>query len=95
MNERLVGLKTGYLLFGISKMLRLSINLAHWSPDFLMVHVKFYLCSYATGQKKTLDRNIAAPAILGRRFLCAYFIRQFAYSHGGKVRGPYYYERSV
>jgi hypothetical protein len=79
MNERLVGFKLGYLLSGISKTARSAINPAGYLPNFLTVSVIFYLCSYATSQKKNLDRNIAPPGVLGRCLLCAYFIEQFAY----------------
>jgi hypothetical protein len=44
------------------------------------------LFNYATSQKKTLDRNSASPGVLGRCFLRAYFIEQFAYSRMGQ--GP-------
>jgi hypothetical protein len=88
-NKLWVGFKTGYLLSGISKTLRSAINPAGYSPNFLMVGVIFYLCLYATSQKKNLDRNIAPRGVLDRCFLCAYFIEQFPYSRMGQD-APYY-----
>src|ERR1700678_2310346 len=87
MNQRPADLNSGYLLSWISKTPCLTINPACYSPVFLTVAPIFYLCEYGS-QKKTSDRNSASPSVLGRCFLRAYFIEQFAYSC--IVQGPFF-----